>query len=310
MDWRRMLVENWPYKLAALVLAILLWFNVAAERRQEHPVPTRLEVQVRDPNWVITEAPDRVRTTFQGRGGDIFSLPMNPPIIRRVIDSVSGPIMTLDLSPSMVSYDRDLKIDPVAVHPSQVEIHLERRISRKVPVAARLDLSAASGFTIVRPIRLQPESVTVRGPRSALASIDSLDTEKVAMEDLGQSVTRELPLAPPKGIPGLAVEPSNVLATVVVDSLVEISLTLPLHATGPAAGSGTLARDSVAVVVRGPRKIVRGLDRSLVRAYVVIDSVPAGGLSVPVRVALPEGIQATGTSSPEAVTVTPRKATG
>lgn len=310
MDWRGMLVENWPYKLAALVLAILLWFNVAAERRQEHPVPTRLEVQVRDPNWVITEAPDRVRTTFQGRGGDIFSLPMNPPIIRRVIDSVSGPIMTLDLSPSMVSYDRDLKIDPVAVHPSQVEIHLERRISRKVPVAARLDLSAASGFAIVRPIRLQPDSVTVRGPRSALASIDSLATEKVAMEDLGQSVTRELPLAPPKGIPGLAVEPSNVLATVVVDSMVENSLTVPLRATGPAAGSSTLARDSVSVLIRGPRKVVRGLDRAQVRASVVIDSVPAGGVSVPVRVTLPEGIQATGSPSPPAVTVTPRKASG
>jgi YbbR domain-containing protein len=310
MDWRGMLIENWPYKLAALVLAILLWFNVAAERRQEHPVPTRLEVQVRDPNWVITEMPDRVRTTFQGRGGDIFSLPMNPPVIRRVIDSVTGPIMTLDLSPAMVSYDRDLKIDPVAVHPSQVDVHLERRTSRKVAVAPRLVLSAASGFAVVRPIRLQPDSVTVHGPRSALASIDSLLTERVVMEDLGQSVTEELRLEPPGGIPGLRVEPATVLATVEVDSLVEASLTVPLRATGPGASGSSLARDSVAVVVRGPKEVVRGLDRSQVQAFVVVDSVAAGAVSVPVQVTLPKGVQATGTPSPAAVTVTPRKAGG
>jgi YbbR domain-containing protein len=308
VDWRGILVENWPYKLAALVLAILLWFNVAAERRQEHPVPTRLEVQVRDPNWVITEAPDRVRTTFQGRGGDIFSLPMNPPVIRRVIDSVTGPTMALDLSPSMVSYDRDLKIDPVAVHPSQVEIHLERRVSRKVPVAPRLVLSAASGFAIVRPVRLKPDSVTLQGPRSALATIDSLLTEKVTMQDLGQSVTRELQLEPPAGVPGLKVEPANVLVTVEVDSLVEASLTVPLRATGAAAGSGRLGQDSVAVVVRGPREAIRGLDPAQIRAFVVVDSVAAGGVSLPVQIRLPEGLQATGTPSPASVTVTPRKA--
>lgn len=310
MDWRGILFENWPYKLAALVLAILLWFNVAAERRQEHPVPTRLQIQVEDSTWVMTSAPDRVQTTFQGRGGDIFSLPMNPPVIRRVIDSVTGPTMTLDLSPSMVSYDRDLKISPVAVHPSQVEVHLERKVSRKVPVALHLRLSAAPGFAIVRPTRLEPDSVTVRGARSDISTLDSIATEPVEMKDLGQSVTRELILKPPGGIPGLQIEPGTVMATVEVDSVVTASLTVVLGASGPAAGSVHLARDSVAVELRGPRAAVRGLERSEVRAYVVVDSVPSAGVSLPVKVTLPEGLQATATPSPTSVTVTRRKAGG
>ncbi len=306
MDWRGILLENWPYKLAALVLAILLWFNVAAERRQEHAVSTRLVLQVQDPGWVITRAPDRVSTTFQGQGSDIFSLPINPPVIRRVIDSVTGPDMTVDLSPAMVNFDKDLKVDPVSIHPSQIEVHLERKLSVRLPVTPRVTATAASGFAVVRPIRVQPESVTVQGARSAVSALDSIPTEGVEMDDLGQSVTRELKLEPPTGIPGLDVQPGSVLATVEVDSLVEGSFTVPLAVTGPAADRGRAERDSVAVVVRGPRQAVRALDVSRVRAYVVLDSIPAAGASFPVRVRLPENVQVTASPSPAAVTVTAR----
>jgi YbbR domain-containing protein len=310
VDWRGILIENWPYKLAALVLAALLWFNVAAERRQEHAVPTRLVLQLRDSSWVVTQAPDRVQTTFQGRGGDIFSLPMNPPVIRRVIDSVTGPDMTLDLSPSMVTYDRNLTIDPVAVLPSRVQIHLEPLASRRLPVAPRLELSAASGFAILQPLLIQPESVRVDGAHSAVASVDSVPTEQIEMSDIGQTVTRELRLVPPGGVAGLKIEPGVVLITVQVDSLVEGSFTIGLETRGPAASRARVTRDSVAVLVRGPRSVVRGLDPAEVRAYVVVDSLGAADRSLPVQVALPEGVQATASAAPASVTVARRTSGG
>lgn len=303
MDWRGILLENWPYKLAALVLAILLWFNVAAEKRQEHLVPTRLDLAVQDTGWVVVDAPDRVQTTFQGRAGDILSLPMNPPVIRRVIDSVTGPHMALELSPGMVSYDRDLKVTPVAIHPSRVEVGFDRRVSRRVPVAPRLDLSAADGFAVVGRVRLQPESVTVRGAESVVTTIDSLPTESVSMGDLDRAVTRELRVRPPSGATGVTVEPGTILATVSVDSLVEAGLTVPLELRGPAAGGAHASIDSIAVALRGARPTVRSLDPSAVRAYVTVDSLPAGGVSLPVQVEIPAGIQVTATPAPPDVTV-------
>ncbi|HKK27098.1 MAG TPA: CdaR family protein [Gemmatimonadota bacterium] len=305
MDWRGMLLENWPYKLAALVLAILLWFNVAAEKRQEQTVPTRLDLEVQDTAWVIASAPSRVQTTFQGRVGDIVSMVTSPPAIRRVIDSVTGPTMTLDLAPDMVSYNRDLKATPVAVHPSQVEAHLERKVERKVPVASRLELSAADGFALVRPVRLEPDSVTVRGARSVVETIDSLPTESATLSDLARSVSRELQVRPPRGASGITIEPGTVLVTVGVDSLVEATLTVPLELRGDAAGGAAPPRDSVAVSLRGARPAVRALDAASVRAFVTLDSLPEGGATLPVRVELPPQVEVTATPSPAEVTVRP-----
>jgi len=305
VNWRGMLLDNWPYKLAALVLAILLWFNVAAEKRQEQTVPTRLDLEVQDTAWVITNAPDRVQTSFQGRVGDILSMATSAPVIRRVIDTVTGPTMTIDLSPSMVSYDRDLKATPVAVHPSQVEVHFDRKVERKVPVAPRLELSAAEGFAIVRPVRLQPDSVTVRGARSVVRSIDSLRTEPATMSDLARSVSREMQVQPPRGTSGITIEPGTILATVGVDSLVEAALTVPLELRGPAAGRAAPPRDSVAVALRGARPTVRALDTASVHAFVMVDSLPAGGTTVPVQVELPPQVEVTATPSPAEVRVRP-----
>lgn len=309
MEWRAVLRENWPYKVAAAVLAVLLWLNVTAEERQEFPVPTDVQVEVQDSEWVLVEMrPGQVRTVFQGRRGPVMP---RMPTIRLVVDSVTGPRMEVELDPRMVrGFDRELDLRPVALRPQTVELRFEQRVSARVPVDPRLDLSAAPGFAVVRPVLLQPDSVTVKGGESQVSSVTAVPTEQAVLEELRRSVTRELQLRAPDGLSGITLDPRTVLATVEVDSLVERSVPRPLRVRGRAAEGVTVSRDSVEVRLRGPRDAVRTLDPARIEAWVTADSVPreSGRLTVQVRV--PGDPHFTVGVEPSTVAVSPRRGDG
>lgn len=307
MDWRAALIENWPYKIAALVLAVLLWLNVSAEQGEEFPLSTTVQVEVQDTTWVAVDVePDRVETTFRGQRG--LFLP-EEPVIRHVIDSVSGPTMEIELSPRMVrGFDRELNLTPVSVRPQTVEVRLEPRLARRVPVRPRLDLSAGPGFAVLRPVLLQPDSVTVRGAESEVTSLSGFPTERASLEDLRRTVTRELRLQSPAGLENLQWDPATILATVEVDSLVERSVRRPLGVRGRAASGAAVTPDSVTVRLRGPSTALRPLEPTAVTAFVSVDSLPDGERTVPVQVSVERVEQVTAVAEPARATARPREA--
>lgn len=305
MDWRTVLRENWPYKVAAAVLAVLLWLNVTAEERQEFPVPTDVQVDLQDEGWVLVDArPRQVRTVFQGRRGPVMP---RVPVLRIVVDSVTAPRMELEVTPRMVrGFDRELDLRPVSVRPQAVELRFEPRATARVPVEPRLTLSAAAGFAVVRPVLLQPDSVTVEGPESAVSSVRSVRTEEASLEELRRSVTRELQLFPPEGLESVETSPATVLATVEVDTLMERSLVRPLGLRGPAAGEVTVPRDSIEIRLRGPGVEVRALEPTRVQAWLTVDEAPDEPSPLSVEVEVEGDRHFTVDANPTEVTVEPR----
>lgn len=307
MDWRSAVVENWPYKIAALALTVLLWLNVSVEQSDEFALPTAVQVEVRDTTWVAVEmAPERVTTTFRGQRG--LFLP-DDPVIRQVIDSVTGPRMEVELSPRMVrGFDSEMNLTPVSVRPQTIEVRLEPRVTRRLPVEARVELSAGSGYSVLRPVLLQPDSVTVRGAESEVSSLASFPTEQVSLEDLRRTVTRELQLQAPTGLENLSWEPATIMATAEVDSLVERSVRRPLGVRGAGSGGVSTAPDSVNVRLRGPSSVVRAVEPAAVSAYVEVDSLPGSERTVPVQVDVERVQQVTAVAEPSRATVRPREA--
>lgn len=305
MDWKAALRDNWPYKVAALVLAVLLWFNVSADRdRMEQSVTTRLEFEFTDEAWVPVEVPREARTTFRGRLGDILALP-GDVTIRHAVGEVDDSVVTVALDPSMVEYDRRLGVQPVAVRPSRVELRFQPRAEKRVPIAIDLTATAAEGYTILGEPVVEPESVTVRGAREEVEAVVHVETEPVTMEGIEAPTTRELAVRTPPGGSTLTVEPERVLVTLRVDSLAERRLRVRLQAVGPAADRVSLSPAEVEVVLRGPASELRDLSVREMTAYVRVEEVPEREVRRPVEVRLPEGVYVTAAVSPAAVTLRP-----
>jgi YbbR domain-containing protein len=302
---RSALVSNWGYKLAALLVVSLLWLNLTADERQAQPVSTRLAVQVLDTAWVLVEAPEEVSTTFQGRNRELLNLLIDPPELPVVVDSVRGESMRVDLEASQVRYNRDLDVRPTTVVPGAVLLQFERRAVSRVPVVADLETEPASGFTVLRPFLVSPDSVTIRGPVSEVERIGRVATRKVRLEDLTHPVMRDLPVELPAAARAVSVEPSSVLVTVDVDSLVIRRIRLPVRVLGPGSDRARVSPESVQVILRGAASAVERQVAELESAVAELGARPTGPVRVPVVVTLLETGYVSATVTPAEATVSP-----
>ncbi len=309
MSLRSAILDKWPYKLAAIVLSILLWLNVTADQqRQDQPIGTRVEFEVADTTWSLRDAPSEVSTVFQGRQGDLIAM-FNQPVLRKVIEEVTDSVMEVELSVDDVSFDRSLSVRPTAVVPQRVTVRLERRVDRRVPVAARAGARAAPGHVIARTV-VEPDSVTLYGPESVVTRVLSIETQPLQLGEIRASTYRQAELSLPEDLSSVEAVPSTVMVSIEVDSLVSRHLQVPVRALGDAAAAVILDPTRVSVTVTGPQAAVGSLTEADLVATVQVDVVPAEERTFEVSVRLPAGLNATPTVEPARVRARPRGSVG
>ena len=278
MNWRQTLFNNLGFKLSALIIVALLWVSVTADERQAQPVPTRVFYEVTDSSWVLVEGPTEVNTTFQGLGRQLLGLLMEEPVVTVEIDSVEGPDMRIPLQLDQVSYNRELGVVPSFITPTALDLRFERRVTARIAVAPDVRAMPAAGFTVLAPVLVEPDSVTVRGPSSWVEDLTRIPTRRVELQALSNTVIRDVGLRIPANIQGVVIEPPSVLVTVNLDSLVVRRRRVPIRLRGAAARRVTVEPDSVTIVIRGASSIVTA----------ELDLIVEMTLDVPV---LPEGAE-------------------
>ena len=306
MNWRELLFDNLGFKLTALVVVAMLWVSVTADERQAQPVPTALSVEVRDTAWILVESPGEVSTTFQGRNRELLGLLMERPVVSLEVDSVTGEQMRVALPVDRVEYNRDLGVVPSFITPPAVDLRFERRRSIRVPVVADVETTPSPGFTVVQPITVEPESVTVRGPTSWIEGLTRVSTRSVSLENLSNTVMRDIPLDLPLAIPGVEAEPSAVLVTVNLDSLVVRELRVPIRLVGSAGDSASVQPGSATVTLRGVAAAVNELAAGIDAVDVEVATRPERSYQVTLRVATDAARPVGVTVDPPIATVGPR----
>jgi len=307
VDLQSMFMEKWPYKIAAIVLSVLVWLNVTANREtQGRPISTRLEVEVQDSAWAISDVQAEVTTIFQGRSGDIVAL-MNAPVLRASIESVEDSIVELTLDVEDVEYDRSLSVLATSVSPPRVSVRLEPRVVRMVPVLPMNEATPEDGFAVARTLVL-PDSIRLSGPASAVEPVVAVATERLDLGQIRETVTRTVGLQAPEGPPSMTLQPEQVTLTVEVDSLIVRRFQLTVLIAGDGAAGVAVDPPVVVVDVTGAARIVASLAAADLSATVRIAGTLTAPQTSPVQIRLPAGVNVRAIAQPAEVTVTPPSA--
>ncbi len=286
-----MVLENWPYKVAALLLGLLLWVNVAVEAPAERPLDVAVEWVVPDSEYVLVDAPETVGVVFQGPGSEILTVATARPRVRYVLDSIAAGTRSVRISPDSVRYPRSAAVRVTGIRPDRVELTLERRTRARLPVQPDLRVTPAPGFQAVGTPEVEPDSVTVLGADSEVRSLTALTTERAELSDLRGTRRVDLTVRIPEALGSLEVRPQIVLATIRVDTVVERRYRVPVSDTSGLLDEGLIpVPDSVAVLVRGPESLIRSLAESALRAVLEASPPTGAGRSVPVSVILPDTV--------------------
>jgi hypothetical protein len=185
----RALSDNWALKLAALVLALLLW---AAVRADTPKVATfrnvTVQVDLRDPDWRLADEPDppSIHVTVMGSTGDLMTLAGQPPRIILPVDRVTDEVETQVIPLQWIQLPRGLRQTTrvVALRPDTIQLRYERLASRTLPVRVRLAGELPDGYVFSAPVTTNPSFVDVRGPARLVALLDSVPLMPVDISGL------------------------------------------------------------------------------------------------------------------------------
>lgn len=292
------IVHNWPLKLAAIVLAVLLYGGLILSASIE-TFQGRIPITVLNPPadaYVMGDLPDvtSVRYLVLGSGvprvtaasfsatvdlADVESRPGSPP--------VSVPVRVQATDPSVVQV--------VDFEPSRIQVTLDPLVTKEVPV--RVDRGTVPpGLEIREPV-VSADAVTASGPESFVRLVVAAEA-RVAIPSTGVDVNELVDLVPVDAsgavVSSVELTPPSVRVTIQVGSQLS-TRAVPVNAvvTGtPAEGF------EITAVTAVPAVVTVGGEASLLDALVKVDTeaVAISGardtVVAEVSLQLPTGVEA------------------
>jgi hypothetical protein len=277
----RDLASNWPLKLSALGLAVLIWAVVSAEQPTTQWIPVRVEAQLRDPDYVLAGPPDpaHVQVRVTGPGRELWELALDRPSLVVPVREV-GEQRTFALDRQMVRIPPGLSVSITEIRPPIVRLDLQRLASRVLPVRARIGAQSLQRYVIGDDLEILPAQVRVTGPAELLAALDFVVTERFEIVPDDTLFSQEVPLDT-AGMEGLTFARTRVR----VSGAVEVRAERSVAGVAVYVPDGLVARPSrVEARVQGGRRTLAGIFAPALRAVVPRDSLP--------RVIPPEGVEA------------------
>lgn len=181
----------------ALVFAFLVWISVNMGNTFQATIDLPVSVENLQPTRAIAAPiPDHIRVRFQGTGWQIVNAYLSPNL-RYTIDlrdaGRKDTLFTYKRLSERINLPTDVHV--FETNPDTIVILLDQKVSRRIPVRPRLNVTYRDGFGIVGPPRAEPESISVTGARSLLNAMRVWPTLPVTLSDVNAPVTVQTALA-------------------------------------------------------------------------------------------------------------------
>jgi YbbR domain-containing protein len=284
----RIVSHNLPWKLAALFASTTLWIAINGSEPNADRYLTLTVMPVGLAKHLVVADQDTSTVEVQLRG---------PRSILRTIDEEDHRValnlrgaeagdVTMKITADMLDFPRRVRV--VQINPPQIKVHIQRLLTKSIPVRAVLVPERRNGYTL-SDATVTPANVEVSGPSSRVDRLQVIETEPISTFVDGK-VERDVALA--GAGKWLSYSPNTVRVAFTV-SEVEGRRTLKnvavaLHA---AVAGSTLDPAAVEVTVRGPEHRLASLKAGDVASYVDGEGVGPGTHVVTPQITLPEGLR-------------------
>ena len=266
------LARNGRLKAAALGLALFLWVLVRVGAPGQRDLLVPVNIRLDDPGWVVLgdPVPATVLVRFRGPPTEIFRLTGFAGMSVSVpITEVSDAEMTIPLQPGWVPLDEYRGVQVEDMVPSAINVHLDRLITRTIPVRISTRGRLPEHLALTRDLSLTPNLIRVSGPASLVEAFDTLDIVPVALGDVDEQATVET-VVDTAGMGPVMVVPYTVVLRVPAEEAIErVFGGIPIIAD-PAVGDGPIEvfPGALQVTVRGARSRVSAMEEDFLRAVV------------------------------------------
>ena len=288
--------ENWGIKLVSLLLALLLELYFYSPDNSVTRVVTASLVISNVPKDMVllqpTDASQGIPAQFEVTGP------------RTLVEKVQSAYSKIEISPPEYFYTPTLRTIVVnsdllglppgvtmrPVTPRTLSIQAERLLSRKIPIVISKIGEANEGYEI-KKMEIQPRTVIVRGPKSSVAKLRTIETEPVFLSELKSTKRFEVPLSLPDPLVDLEVKVANISVSVAVTPIQKDYRGVRVKVLAPPGYAATVEPPKVQLRLSGPDSEISAIQGSSIELFADGRKLTGGRHLVQLSGAFPEGVK-------------------
>ncbi|MEQ9265482.1 MAG: CdaR family protein [Balneolaceae bacterium] len=169
IDERASRRERAVVSIVAFIMAMSLWFIVNLNSDYNININVPLELGTIPDDMALVEGlPEFIQVEVSGDGWKLINLYNNPPDV--FVDVTEGEVNLFDQVRQRFSVEQDVSV--LKVQPFIVNIGLEPKISKKVPIRLNTDISFMERYGVVGTPTISPDSVMITGSASQVADLE------------------------------------------------------------------------------------------------------------------------------------------
>ena len=241
-------------KIIACIFGIALWFYVVSARVTEIDIQVPLVFTRLPETLAIASRPaQKITITVKGTAIDLIRLKRSSESAAKILVDLHD--AELGLERIILSEDNFIAPDFPNIHYQSanqiaaLEVEIDTRISRTIPVHLKGAFDAKDGYTIIGVPTPDPDTISISGAREALTRIFEIQTEEIKKQNLEADETFNVPLDFSKLPPYVFPSDSFAKVPVSVQPLVRKSFTgVPVQLIGLYDRSQYLLEPSIATV--------------------------------------------------------------
>jgi YbbR domain-containing protein len=187
---RHLIFDHVLLKLAALVIAVLMWYGVAREPITEITlrVPIEFARTPRDLDYSSEAAIPQAQLRLRGPASVLRELPQENVHVVLDLKGATAGEHTYDISADQVRVPHNVEV--LQVTPSRLHMVLERSRTQEALVMPRLTGSPMPGYRVAS-ITAQPATVTISGPEHHVNATEGALTDPVDITGIDGEQTFE-----------------------------------------------------------------------------------------------------------------------
>ena len=193
------ILNNYKIKIVVLTLAVFIWFFVVTENDYEYMVDVPVNV-LNPPHGkeILNDIPGTAKIKVQGNGKALIALSLGRGARVDLDISEVESSKNFILTPKDIFFSRasgSIRAKEI-ISPDSITVTLDKSEGKRVPIAPKIKIITAPGYTVVGEIKLSPDSVLITGPESLVSEVNEIYTQEVEYTDLTFDLGEIIPLAP------------------------------------------------------------------------------------------------------------------
>lgn len=212
------LMNNIGKKTLAITIAVILWIIANFEQDIEKNITIDIQYNRLPADLIITNNPPQKlnlrvrgsRTKLAILNTENYTFPIN-------LDEVTKGVSKFDIRTDQI---RMTDIQIIGLSPAEITVETDNLVEKNVAVKPNIGIPDI-GFKILNEPKVEPETVTVSGPKSLLSNINFINTDLVSIEGEKSNFTIEVPLKSPSPLVQINDNPIVKITVDIMETIIE-----------------------------------------------------------------------------------------